>query len=253
MPFIPAALVGPLIGAGASVGSTILGSKMAGGPSSQQMTQALNSQQEAIKQGQEIATGLQPQAQNLLGLSSNSFSPVANYYGGILGGGRTAALDTLAPEAQRIAQGYGNALSTTANLMPRGGGRSAFFAEQPFAQQRDIQGLLQGARPAAAQGLLSTATATGNQGNSIYSNIFNALNGNRSSAAGLLGAQSQAFNQGKDIGSGIFELFKQVPMLSNLFSPSSSLSKVQGGNVPQIPLKNASTFPLGINLPGGPS
>lgn len=211
MPFL--APFAPMIatGVGSLFGSKLIGGS--GGIGKDKTKQALDAQTQSITQGNEIAAGIQPHAKNLLDLATRSYSPVADYFSSILSGNRGSAMQTLAPEAGRISDAYQAAGDTSSNLMPRGGGRSAFFADQPFHQQRDTAGLLSTARPQAASGLLQTGNAAAGAGNSTFATILNALSGGRSGGQNLLNFDIQdkaaQYDKGKDIGKTIFDMLQQ--------------------------------------------
>src|SRR5262245_38112445 len=134
MPFLAPALPF-LIQAGAGIGSSLLGSKLsggAGGLEKQQLADLLKGQMGSISQGRELASSLGPQANNILGMATRSFSPVAGYWSGLLSGNRSRAMGVLAPEISRINEGYDAANRQSAALSPRGGPSAAFLSETPF-------------------------------------------------------------------------------------------------------------------------
>ena len=213
MPFIVPFL--PAIAGG--VGS-LLGSKLSGGSGGVPNAKGLLADQTAsIKQGRDLASGLQPQAQSLLSGATQSYSPVANYWSSLLGGNRTSAMSALQPEVSRINEGYNQNLQAAGNLMPRGGGRSALLSQAPYERTRDITNLLQTSRPQAAQGLLQTGQAQGNQSQGLYSLILNALGGSQSGTSSLLNYDLQdrdiQYRKGKELGGTLFDLLQKIPSM----------------------------------------
>ena len=190
-PFIPA-IAGGL--------SSILGSKLGGGSGGLtgkstgglDTSGLLNEQVAGMRQTRNTASNLMPAANDLLQQSSRSFSPVISHYSGLLSGDRGRATSELAPDINRINQSYNNQLQTSSALMPRGGGRSALLSEAPYARQRDISTLMQGARGTGAQGLLQAGTAAGGQGSNLISSILSGLAGASSGGSNLLNYDLQA-------------------------------------------------------------
>src|SRR5215510_13103649 len=113
MPFL-APLAAPLITAGASVGSSLLGSKLSGGMNKEQTaaTQALADTQ---KQAQQTSS-------NLLGMGTGAVKPAQNFWASLLSGDRGQITSTLAPEINQINEGYNQVRQNQAQPNPRGGG-----------------------------------------------------------------------------------------------------------------------------------
>src|SRR5438876_2875479 len=137
-PFIPL-----IASAGASVGSSLLGSKLAQAsprPAEQKVQDLLG---QSMQMGQQTAQQVTPQAQNLLSMGAGGYQPVLNYWSSLLSGNRGAMTGAMGPEISRIGQGYQTATNTSAALNPRGGPSASFLSELPFQHQRDVTSLLQ--------------------------------------------------------------------------------------------------------------
>src|SRR5213592_1781670 len=141
-----AAIAPYAIKGGIALGSSLLGSALAGRQSPEQR-RALQLSNQAQTQGLAAAGPL-------LSLAPRTYGPVMDYWSRILSGNRGEMTSALAPEIEQIGQGYGTQTQAAANLMPRGGGRATLLSQLPYQQMGDIQRLMQTARPQAAQGLL---------------------------------------------------------------------------------------------------
>lgn len=201
MPFLAPFAV-PLITAGASVGSSLLGSKLSKANPSPMEQQVLDQNAQAQKLG--MQTG-----QNLIGMGTNTLQPVLNYWSSILSGNRGAATSAMAPDIGRIGEGYQQAANTSAALQPRGGPSASFLSQMPFQQQRDVSTLLQQARPQAASTL-------GNMGAGILGQGANALYASTSAGQSILQHQADMrrieAERGKSVGGGLFDIFTKYGM-----------------------------------------
>jgi hypothetical protein len=196
------------------VGSTILGSKLSGGSGGVSNPKALLEQQTGtIKEGRDIASSLRQPASNFLDMASRSYSPVANYWAPLLSGNRTSTMQSLSPEIQQINSGY-DAAGRSAELAPRGGGRSAFFSDLPYQRNRDITNLMLQSRPMAARGLLETGRAAGGEANNLYSTLLSALHGSTVGTSSLLDydlkSRSDQYGRGKELGKSIFDILSKI-------------------------------------------
>jgi len=207
MPFL-APLAGAGIGGGASILSSLLGSKLAGGMNPEQ-----KAAQAGLAQGQNL--GLQ-NSQNLMGLGRNALNPSMNYWSSLLSGNRDIATSAIAPEANMINEAANAQRQNQAMLMPRGGGRASFLTEQPYRTANQIQSLFQNLRPQAAQNL-------GAQGMGLIGQGTNALQASTAAGRDILAAQqaerARQAEQGGKIGSGLFSMFQQygMPALQSQF------------------------------------
>ena len=92
--------------------------------------------------------------------------------------------------------------------MPRGGGRATLMQNLPYQQLRDVQTLMQTARPQAAGGLLQAGNAAVGQG-------IQALYGSTGAGRSIL--ESEAYRRaadrtlGQQLGTGLFSLFQATP------------------------------------------
>lgn len=220
--------------------SSLVGSKLSGGSGGVPgINNIMNTIGQNVKTGGQIATNLGPQAQNLLNQSTAAYSPALNYWSSLLGGNRQAATAAAAPDINRINEGYDAQTQAAGNLMPRGGGRSAFFTEAPFQRQRDITSTLQTARTSAAPNLLHAGEAIGNTASGLYGHLLSALTGNTNNLLNYdLQSREQQYKKGKEIGGSIFDLLKGIDF--------SKLGKQAPG---AIPLPFPSPFPAGGGMP----
>jgi hypothetical protein len=213
-PFTGGASLWPTLGKlGIGIGASMLGGKIAGGTtiSSKDMSALLKEQLESIREGRQIASGLQPQAANLLEMATSTYLPVVNYYNRLLSGNRGEAMAAMQPEVSRVNEGYDQALQSAAALAPRGGGRSALFSELPFQRVRDITTLLNSIRPGAAEGLLRAGGQAANTAQGLYSTLLSALSGSQAARTGLMGydlqSRQERFKRAQEIGSTLYDIF----------------------------------------------
>ena len=168
----------PWVQLGVRLGGGLLADKLVGGPPGVPDAANLLAQQAANAQyGRQIASQLGPVAQQLLGGATQSFSPVANMWSGLLTGGRGRLTNLLAPQIGEITEAYRAPTQAAANLQPRGGARASLMAQLPYQRARDIATLFQQARPLAAEGLLQTGQAQAAAGMAGYENLANLLSG----------------------------------------------------------------------------
>jgi hypothetical protein len=232
MPFIPAALLPAIIGAGASVGSTVIGSKLAKSKASPLEQQSLDRANRAGERGDVMS-------QNLFDLGQPSTQQPMNYWSSILSGNRGQMTSAMAPEASRIGEGYRAAGQASAALNPRGGPSTNFLAEQPYQQQRDISTLFQQARPQAAQQLAGS-------GSNLLANAINALYGSTAAGRDVLNFEQQRRDRDREaggaIGKTIYDIFYPAQgqgglasVLGDIFKPkvpgAPSSSSTQNFNV----------------------
>ena len=171
-------LENPLIRLGTQLGVGALADKLGGGlPGVPDAANLLAQQAANAQYGRQIASQLGPVAQQLLGGATQSFSPVANMWSGLLTGGRGRLTNLLAPEIGEITEAYRAPTQAAANLQPRGGARASLMAQLPYQRARDIATLFQQARPLAAEGLLQTGQAQAAAGMAGYENLANLLSG----------------------------------------------------------------------------
>lgn len=224
MPFIPPMIGAAMIGGGASIGSSLLGAKLSKANPTPAEQNVLNLQAQGMRQGQGLANAIAPQGQSLIGMGSAGYQPVLNYWSSLLSGNRGQMTSAMAPEIQRIGEGYQTAGQTSAALMPRGGPSASFLSELPFQQQRDVSSLLQTARPAAAQGLFQTAQGATGAGGGILGQAVNAMYGSTAAGRDIL-QQQQNMRQleqqrGQSVGAGLFDMFQKYgePALAGILN-----------------------------------
>ncbi len=222
MQAIPAA-----IGLGGSLLGGLLGPKQ-----SQQEKDLMAAQTANAKQGQQMATWAQGQAQNMVpqaqgymgeGMATTDqaiqgLDPIQRYYQQLASGNRGEMMTAMQPQIQQAQQGYASGLKNTSELNQRGGARAATMAEMPFQQMGLLQQLMNAARGQGFQGLQSIASLLGSLGgqqanigqglmggaNSLFSGGTQALGGSSAANQGLLNyglsRRNQQFNQGSQIG-----------------------------------------------------
>jgi hypothetical protein len=230
--------------AGMTIGGGLLANKLAKagtGPTSAEkpvLGNDLQAQQKSLASG----TALTPQGSNLISMGSAGYQPVLNYWSKILSGNRGDMMSAMAPEVNRIAEGYSAATNASSALNPRGGPSSEFNAELPFAQQRDVTNVLQQARPQAAAGLLAGANQTTNAGTGIFNAANNAILSSTAAGRDILSNQEairkQQTENSKSIGAGLFDLI-------NKYGPDV-ISLIHRGGLPPT-----STTRQPVQLPGG--
>jgi hypothetical protein len=152
-----------------------------------------------------------------LSTARKTFQLPINYWSKILTGGRYDALEALAPEVNTITSQYDAGTRAMSEFSPRSGGRTSAMEENRFRKNADITKTLLGARPAAAQGLLSAASGVGALGSGELSSASSALSGASSTNASqqqlALERQRMANENASGIGSGLGSIF--ASLLSN--------------------------------------
>lgn len=210
-PFIPA-----IIGAG----STLLGSKLAKSKPSPLEQQQVERANVAGERGQAISG-------NLFDMGMPATQQPLDYWASILSGDRSKATSALAPEINRIGEGYQTAAQTSAALSPRGGPTPDFLAEAPYQQQRDVSTLFQQARPDAAKQLAGS-------GSNLLANAINALYGSTAAGRDVLNFEQQRRTRdreaGTSIGKSIFDIFFPAQGQSGLADALGGLFGGGGGS-----------------------
>ena len=233
MPFL-APFIPEIISAGASIGSSLLGSKLAKSKASPLEQQQLERANVAGERGQQISS-------NLYDMGLPATQQPMNYWSSILSGDRSKMTSALAPEINRIGEGYQAASQASAALNPRGGPTPDFLANAPYQQQRDVSTLMQQARPGAATQLAGTGT-------NLLANAINALYGSTAAGRDVLNFEQQRRARDRDaggkIGQSIFDMFYPAQgqaglasVLGGLFgggSKGGSTTTRGGGNAPGV-------------------
>ena len=168
MPFLaaPAAApaasaAAPWITAGVTSGIGLLGSLLGG-----KMAGPNRAQREMSELQAGLARKTAPVGASMYQLAGRSMNPVVDYWSKILSGDRGQATSMMAPELNRISEGYGANTRAAEALMPRGGGRATVMQQLPYQQLRDQTTLMQTARPQAATNLLQAGSQAGALGSS---------------------------------------------------------------------------------------
>jgi len=205
------------IKAGATIGTSLLGSKLSKSKPNPQAQNALNQQSQA--QAASLAGG-----KNLLSQGQQTTQPVLNYWSSILSGNRGAMTSALGPELSRMGQGYQQAAQTSAALSPRGGPSAAFLSQLPFQQQRDTTQLFQTMRPQAAQQM-------GSLGNNLLSHGANLMSTSTAAGRGIADSMYQQqqleAERGKSMGAGLFDILQKYG-----FPAIDKILKGGGGGTP---------------------
>lgn len=230
MPFIPAALLPAIIGAGATVGSTVIGSKLAKSKPSTLEQQQLDLATEASKRGSEMS-------KNLFDMGMPATRQPIDYWSSILSGDRSKMASAMGPELSRIGEGYQQAGQTSAALMPRGGPTPDFLSQQPYNQQRDVSTMFQQQRPGAAQQLAGS-------GSNLLANAINALYGSTAAGRDVLNYEQARRERdraaGAGIGKTIYDIFYPAQgqgglasVLGDIFKgPAKTSGSTQNFNIP---------------------
>lgn len=154
-----------------------LGNIFGGGPSNDQKQsnnllnfnaqQATPAYQNSISQGnkaiqsgqQALGTGM-----NFLHQFSNTLGAPTNYFQNILSGNNANTTSALAPEISKIGGNLNQTMQSTAQLAPRGGGRSSMLFNLPYQAASQTAGVYNQARPQAANALTGIAGQLGSVG-----------------------------------------------------------------------------------------
>jgi hypothetical protein len=138
------------------------------------------------------------------GAAATNLGTVSNYDNSILSGNRTTVLSAEAPEIGSILSGYDTARKASAELAPRGGGRSASLNELPYKEAGDVNKQIEKARPQAAQQLTQVAGEQAGLGTAEQGIAASDVNSSLDFLLGKAGAQLDWANldiaQGQQIG-----------------------------------------------------
>lgn len=205
---------GPLIDIGLGLGGTVLGSKLAKSKPSEMEQRVLNSNLEAQKRGMDLSGTLVPQATSMFSKADPALSLPIDYNRKLLSGDKATATSAMAPEINRINEGYRTATKTSAALQPRGGPSAAVRSNLPFQQQRDVSTLMQTARPQAGTNLFNMGTGVQLAGSNLLNNAIQALYMSTSSGRDVLlneqARQDRDSKTGESIGGSIFGVLKDI-------------------------------------------
>lgn len=224
MPFlaaIPAAIAGGLISGGSSIAGGLLSKR--GGSSA-----PADPFGDKIKQAQlDLSSKSSSAGFGDLSTARKTFQLPINYWTKILTGGRYDALEALAPEVNTITSQYDAGTRAMSEFSPRSGGRTSAMEENRFRKNADITRTLLGARPAAAQGLLTAASGVGSMGTSELGIGNSALSGASATNLGglniALERQRLANENAGGIGSGLGSIF--ATLLNKVMNPTPSVIK----------------------------
>jgi hypothetical protein len=146
--------------------------------------------------------------------ASGNLSAAANHDLGILSGDRSQVLAAEAPEISSLLSSYDSARKSTAELAPRGGGRSEQLNELPYKEAGDVNKLIETARPQAAKDLTQVAGEQTYLGTSEQGIAANDVN---SSLSFLLGKADVQMNssilqgqQGQQMGQALGQAIPQL-------------------------------------------
>ena len=176
------------------VGGSLL-SKKSGESGQRAQQQALDQQKRLSDLGIGYAEKVFPYGMDLANRGLGEIQPALDFYRSILSGDRTEAMRTLAPETSRIGEGYNQALQSSRELIPRGGGGSAMRAEIPYRREADISNLISGFRSQAPAQLASIGTNLMNLGQGFTGQGAAYLGGAGSNIGPLLGYAGESRKQ----------------------------------------------------------
>lgn len=219
LPILLAQMLPHLIKGGATIGASVLGSKLAKSKPSLLEQQQLDIASQASKQGSTMS-------KNLFDMGMPAAQQPINYWSSILSGDRSKMASAMGPELSRIGEGYQQAGQTSTALMPRGGPTPDFLAQQPYNQQRDVSTLFQQFRPQAAQQLSGA-------GGNLLSNSIQALYGSTSAGRDVLNYEAERRKRDREAGAGIgktiYDIFYPAQgqkglaaSLGDIFKPKTS-------------------------------
>jgi hypothetical protein len=245
IPFIPA-----LIGAGASIGSAILGRP--GQEEKDVMTaqaEQAQLQTEAARKGIGFAEELQPLSMNLLRRGQGAMGGALDYWRRILSG-RESATSVMGPQINQILNSYRQARISGRTLNPRGGGGSEFtrrLDEEVIPGQ--ISGLLASARPMAAQQVGALGGDMSQLGFGGMGTASGLLNLGTGAGTGVLqyglGRAQQQSDLGRDLGRNLLSLWPS----GGGGAPFPGGTGTGGSIPPQFP---PNPFPGPPQVPGRP-
>ena len=211
-----AAAIPAIIGAGATVGSSLIGRKTA--KDLQQTARTPTTQERAAFGG---ATGtaqeLSGMGNLLYGRGTMGMDRPRTYYETLMGrGGRAAMQSAVAPTAESIAQSYKGLTRGLEGGYVRGGVRDLALAEAEREKTGAISRLTAGVQPAAAAALESIAryeTSAGlgvkGQAGSIYSSLAGpSVAGRQLGFQGALAGERSATQTGENIGALLFSILQ---------------------------------------------
>lgn len=218
------AFLAPLaIKAGAMIGSSLLANKLSKSKPTKTEQTVLDQTGKAQSLGLTNAQSTTTAANNLIGMGTQTYQPVINYWSSILSGNRGLATSALAPEILRIGEGYDAAARTSTALSPRSGPTASFLAEQPFQRQRDVSTLMQTARPQAATSLLGAGRDITSAGTGLLSGATNSLLASTAAGREILNSEEarrkiEAEN-GRSMGAGLFDIIRKYgfPAIDKIF------------------------------------
>ena len=227
---MPAALIGPIIGAGIGAGGSAAAGKK--GKNAQGQANQIAQQELGLQQQQ---FGLQKQQ---VGLGNQSLGQAGGFWGDLLKGGQ-AAVQATGPYASMIGQNAEGARNAITSLTPRGGEQNLALAQNYNQSANNIARLYAGMQPLAAGNLANIGSAYMGSGQQ-----FNPFT-NIGAGAGLIGQQMglasqagqgfggllyNAINKGLQSGAG-----KQRQAFPNMSPGAISGSYGGPGQVPIIP------------------
>lgn len=238
MPFIAPIIGASLIGAGATVGSTLLARHKGGTEKAVLAAQAeqAQAQAEAARKGIGFAEEMQPISMRLLRRGQGALGGALDYWRRILSG-REGAASALGPEINQILNQFQQARVAGRTLQPRGGGATALtrrIDEEVVPGQ--IAGLLATARPAAAQqigALGGDITQLGLGGMGTTSGLLNLGTGAGTGALQYgLGRQGLMMEAGRGLGRNILDI-----MRLGREGGGGGISSIPGSSfIPQLPI-----------------
>jgi hypothetical protein len=197
---------GAALGPWGAAGGALVGglSGLFGGGRSEEEKLALEQQKAQIERSNQFWK----QAQGQMGMAQNYFAPIA-------GGSRQAALESMAPQIQGATQRMDAGRQSLFNLASRSGGAAQQI--DPYAKASVATGMLQQARPQAAQSMMDIGKTTGGWAAQNQAGVANTLfdqgrfrdEQSQKQGAAFYDSLEKFLKQGQDAG-----WFKNIPGMS---------------------------------------
>lgn len=126
-----------------------------------------NNDKATYQQGNTLASagaGQLSQGAQMTGQGAAAFQQPLSYFSKLLSGSQSDIQAAMAPQVNQLKQGYSQALQSSAELDPRGGGRAAIDANAPYQEAGQVGQMYQGARNNAASSIGPLAQGLTNAG-----------------------------------------------------------------------------------------
>lgn len=232
----------PLLGLGLGIGGKLLGGwlgKKLSGPGQEEKA-AVDRMGADAQTTMGWGREMMPWARQNFGTAARAGQNIMNFANPLMGGNRAATMSLMSPQAKQVAESGRAATQQASALGGRSGATSSFLAEQPYARQSMVGGMLANMR-AQAPGMMQNLMQTSGQqglGQAGLANQFAGTSGmmNKSIAdwgRQLASGQAQA---GQGWGSFLGGVFDKIPGM--LGGGSDKLAKATGAAAGQAVLGN---------------